>query len=63
VAAFLAIRVMQAATAKVLAVELAVAAAILAAVVAVLPAAVKRPWGAMAVTILASLAAYAGLAL
>jgi predicted GNAT family N-acyltransferase len=63
VAAFLAIRVMQAATAKVLAVELAVAAAILAAVVAVLPAAVKRPWGAMAVTILASLAAYAGLTL
>jgi len=47
----------------VLAVELAVAAAILVAVVAVLPAAVKRPWGTAAVTILASLAAYAGLTL
>lgn len=46
-----------------LAVELAVAAAILVAVVAVLPAAVQRPWGTAAVTILASLAAYAGLAL
>jgi len=62
-AAFLAIRILQAATAKVLAVELAVAAAILVAVVAVLPAALKRPWGTVAVTILASLAAYAGLAL
>lgn len=63
VAAFLAIRILQAATAKVLAVELAVAAAILVAVVAVLPAVVKRPWGAVVVTILASLVASAGLAL
>jgi hypothetical protein len=62
VAAFLGIRILQAATAKVLAVELAVAAAILIATVAVLPAAVKRPWEAVAVTLLASLAAYAGLA-
>ena len=63
VAAFLAIRILQAATDKVLAVELAVAAAILVAVVAVLPAALKRPWEAVAVTILASLAAFLGLAL
>ncbi len=63
VAAFLAIRVMQAATAKVLAVELAVAAVILAATVAVLPAAVKRPWGALIVTALAACLAYAGLTL
>jgi hypothetical protein len=63
VAAFLGIRILQAATARVLAVELAVAAVILAAVVAVLPAALKRPWGAVAVTILASLAAFLGLAL
>jgi len=61
-AAFLGIRILQAATAKVLAVELAVAAAILAVVVAVLPAA-TRPWGALVVTILASLAAFLGLAL
>jgi predicted GNAT family N-acyltransferase len=63
VAAFLAIRVGQAATAKVLAVEAAVAAAILAVTVAVLPAAVNRPWGAVIVTAIASLLAYAGLAL
>jgi predicted GNAT family N-acyltransferase len=63
VAAFLAIRVGQAATAKVLAVEAAVAVAILAATVAGLPAAVERPWGAVAVTAIASLLAYAGLAL
>lgn len=62
VAGFLAIRTCQAATAEVLAVELAVAAAILVALVVVLPAAVRRPWGAVAVTLLASLAAYAGLA-
>ena len=63
VASFLGIRILQAATAEVLAVELAVAAAILVAVVAVLPAALKRPWGAAVVTILASLAAFLGLAL
>jgi predicted GNAT family N-acyltransferase len=63
VAAFLATRIVQAATAPVLAVELAVAAAILATTVAALPAAARRPWGSVAVTILASLAAYAGLAL
>jgi predicted GNAT family N-acyltransferase len=63
VAAFLAIRVGQAATAKVLAVEAAVAAVILAAAVAGLPAAEKRPWGTVAVTAVASLLAYAGLAL
>ena len=62
-AAFLSIRVVQAATAGVLAVESAVAAAILAAAVAALPAAVKRPWGRVAVTAGASLLAYAGLAL
>jgi predicted GNAT family N-acyltransferase len=62
VAAFLGIRILQAATAKVLAVELAVAAAILIVTVAVLPAVLKRPWEAVAVTLLASLAAYAGLA-
>jgi predicted GNAT family N-acyltransferase len=62
-AAFLAIRVVQAATAGVLAVEAAVAAAILALVVAALPAAVTRPWGRVAVTAVASLLAYAGLAL
>lgn len=62
VAAFLGIRILQAATAKVLAVELAVAAVIFVAVIAVLPAAVQRPRGAVAVTLLASLAAYAGLA-
>lgn len=62
VAAFLAIRLVQAATIPVLAVESVVAAVILAAAVAVLPAAVRRPWGTAAVTALASLLAYAGLA-
>jgi len=63
VAAFMGIRVMQDATARVLAVELAVAVAILAAVVAVVPLVARRPWGAVAVAVAASLAAYAGLAL
>ncbi|MFM8415610.1 MAG: GNAT family N-acetyltransferase [Planctomycetota bacterium] len=63
VAAFLVIRVMQDATARVLAVETAVAAAILALAVAALPAAARRPWGLAAVTVVASLLAYAGLAL
>ena len=62
-AVFLAIRVGQAATATVLAVEAGVAAAILALTVAVLPAAVKRPCGAVIVAAIASLLAYAGLAL
>jgi hypothetical protein len=62
-AAFLATRVMQAATAKVLAVELAVAAVILAATVAVPPAVAEQPRGAVVVTTLASLLAFAGLAL
>lgn len=62
-AAFLGIRILQAATAKVLAVELAVAAVILAVVVAVLPVATRRAWGGLAVTALASLAAFLGLAL
>jgi predicted GNAT family N-acyltransferase len=59
---FLGIRVMQAASAGVLAVEAAVAAAILAAAVAALPAAARRPWGPAALTAIASLLAYAGLA-
>jgi predicted GNAT family N-acyltransferase len=62
-AAFLAIRVGQAATAKVLAVEAAVAAVILVATVAVLPVAIKRPWGRVIVVAVASLLAYLGLAL
>ena len=62
-AVFLAIRVGQAATATVLAVEAGVAAAILALTVAVLPAAVKQPCGAVIVAAIASLLAYAGLAL
>jgi predicted GNAT family N-acyltransferase len=62
-AAFLAIRVGQAATAKVLAVEAAVAAVILVATVAVLPVAIKRPWGRVIVAAVASLLAYLGLAL
>lgn len=62
-ASFLAIRVLQDATGRVLAVEAAVAAAILGLAVAVLPMAARRPWGTAAVTILASLLAYAGLAL
>jgi hypothetical protein len=61
--AFLGIRVVQAATASVLAVEAAVAAAILALVVAALPAAVTRPWGGVVIAAVASLLAYAGLAL
>ena len=61
-AAFLAIRVGQAATAKVLAVEAAVAAVILALTVALLPLAIKRPWGGLVVAAIASLLAYAGLA-
>jgi predicted GNAT family N-acyltransferase len=63
VIAFLAIRVMQAATAKVLAVEAAVAVVILAACVAVLPVAKLRPWGLVGIATVASLLAYAGLAL
>jgi len=62
VAAFLAIRALQAATPRVLAVETAVAAVILALTVAVLPAAARRPGGLVALTALASLLAYAGLA-
>jgi predicted GNAT family N-acyltransferase len=60
---FLAIRVGQAATAKVLAVEAAVAAVILAACVAVLPVAALRRGGLVAVVTVASLLALAGLAL
>jgi predicted GNAT family N-acyltransferase len=63
VVAFLAIRVGQAATATVLAVEAAVAAVILAACVAVLPVAKQRSWGMAAIATMASLLAYAGLAL
>lgn len=63
VAAFLAIRTAQRATLGVLAVELAVAFVILAAVVAIGPAAARRPAAAVAVSVLASLAAYLGLAL
>ena len=62
-AAFLAIRLLQDATGRVLAVEAAVATVILGLAVAVLPLAARRPWGTAAVTILASLLAYAGLAL
>ena len=62
-AAFLAIRLLQDATGRVLAVEAAVATVILGLAVAVLPMAARRPWGTAAVTILASLLAYAGLAL
>jgi predicted GNAT family N-acyltransferase len=62
VAAFLVIRGLQAATPRVLAVETAVAAVILAFTVAVLPAAARRPGGLVALTALASLLAYAGLA-
>jgi predicted GNAT family N-acyltransferase len=63
VAAFLAIRVIQAATARVLAVEAAVAVGILAACVAALPAATSRRWGSVAIAAAASLLAYVGLAL
>lgn len=63
VAAFLAIRLLQSASGRVLAVEAAVAAAILAATVAVLPLVPRRPWAVAVVAALASLAAYAGLAL
>jgi len=63
VAAFLAIRGFQGATSRVLAVELAVAGAILAAVVVAVMTAAKRPWAKAVVAVLASLAAYAGLAL
>lgn len=63
VAGFLAIRAMQRATPRVLAVEAAVAAAILAAVVAVRPVAARRPWVAAAVSVAAAVAAYLGLAL
>jgi len=62
VAAFLVIRGLQAATPRVLAVETAVAAVILALTVAVLPAAARRPGGLVALTALASLLAYVGLA-
>jgi hypothetical protein len=61
-AAFLAVRVVQGATARVLAVEIAVAAVILAATVATQPAAAKRAWGSVIVAAVASLLAYAGLA-
>jgi len=63
VAAFLAIRVLQRAGGGVLAVEAVVAVAILSAVVAILPLVQRRPWAGMAVAVVASLAAYAGLAL
>jgi len=62
VAAFLAIRGLQAATSRVLAVETAVAAVILALTVAALPLAARRPGGLVALTALASLLAFAGLA-
>ena len=62
-AAFLAIRVMQAATLRVLGVEAAVTMVILVAAVAALPRVADRPWAKAAVTALASLAAFAGLAL
>jgi hypothetical protein len=63
VAAFLAIRMLQAATPRVLAVELAVAFAILAAVVMANLTTATRPWGRGVVAVLASCAGYAGLAL
>lgn len=63
VAAFLAVRVLQRAGPRVLAVEFVVAAAILGAVVAVRAAAVTRPGAATLVAVLASLAAFLGLAL
>ena len=63
IAVFLAIRIVQSATARVLAVELAVAAAILTVSVAALPAAARSPWGTLIVTAGASALAYAGLAL
>jgi len=62
VAAFLAIRALQAATPRVLAVETAVAAVILALTVAAMPLAARRRWGLVALTAIASLLAYAGLA-
>ncbi len=61
VVVFMSIRVVEQATLKVLAVELAVAAVILAAAVALLPRFSGRPWALAAVTAVASLAAYAGL--
>jgi hypothetical protein len=63
VGAFLVIRTLQAATARVLAVETAVAAAILAGVLMANASTGKRPWVRLVVAVLASVAAYAGLAL
>lgn len=62
VTAFLAIRRLERAGPRVLAVEAAVAAVILAAVVAVRPVAARRPWMATLVAALAAAAAYVGLA-
>jgi len=61
--AFLAIRLVQGASAGVLAVEAAVAATILAAVVTLVPAARRWPWIRSVITAGASLSACAGLAL
>ncbi len=63
VLAFLAIRVLQDATLPVLAVEFVVATPILAGVVLTIMIMVKRPWASVALAIMASIAAYAGLAL
>jgi hypothetical protein len=63
VSAFLAIRMLQAATPRVLVVELAVALAILSGVVTASRVTATRPWGRVIVAVLASFAAYAGLVL
>ena len=62
-AAFLVIRVLQHATPRVIAVELAVAAAILVVVNAAIAASRGRPFVGWVIPPLASLAAYAGLAI
>jgi hypothetical protein len=63
VMAFLMIRVLQNATLPVLAVEFVVAMAILAGIVCGIIIMAKRPWASMALATMASIAAYAGLAL
>jgi hypothetical protein len=63
VMAFLMIRVLQDATLPVLAVEFFVALAILAGIVCGIIIMAKRPWASMALATMASIAAYAGLAL
>lgn len=63
IGAFMMIRVFQAASTKVLAVELVVATAILAIAISAHALAEKRPASAAAITVAASLAAYASLAL